>query len=110
MRTISGGGRQATEVRQWLSPKSEFAKISQNSLFSPAQGLDYTEEWLETERARVVDPSGICSLASLAFPPTGPPGRSFGYDPIRFCGVVTPRSVGDLWWVRNYMSETSLTG
>jgi cold-inducible RNA-binding protein len=69
---------------------AKIATISQNSLFSAEEGVGYTEEWLETERARVVDPTGFCSLASLAFPPTGPPGRSFGNDPERLRGRDTP--------------------
>jgi hypothetical protein len=67
---------------QWRS--SQFTKIaivSQNSVYPPRCEVYYTAGRLETERVRVGDPRGFCSLASLTFPPAGPPGRPIRIRP-----------------------------
>ena len=55
--------------------------FSGDFLYSGFVRFDYNGEWLENDRVPVVDPFGFCSLASLAFPPTGAARAAFRMRP-----------------------------
>ena|SRR5579885_601318 len=85
-------------------------EIPGDFLYPGFVSFDYNGEWLETDRAPVVDPFGFCSLASLAFPPTGAARAAFRCDPGCERRVGTPGLRRLKEWVRNCMSETSPIG
>jgi hypothetical protein len=84
--SIGGINGSATSV---AGIKSGF---SEDFLYRESAKFDYNGEWLETERVPVADPFGFCSLASLAFPPTGAARAAFRCDPRRDCAGWDPWS------------------